>query len=163
VPRSPFARVRSVDRTTAAFAVLTLAAFGLAATARAAVEWATAGLGSPAPYTAVSPGDVDVFDTANAIAAFGACSAGAGVLLFGVTLVLAVRRHSARRLLPSVLGFCTLAMVVGSVVAGFAAGTQVDYDAAAGLVILRTALAGLAAASLPALGLAALRARARRA
>ncbi|MDP4332902.1 hypothetical protein Q7F20_05920 [Curtobacterium sp. A7_M15] len=162
MPRSRFARVRSVDRTTAAFAVLTLAAFGLAATARAAVEWATAGLGSPAPYTAVSPGDVDVFDTANAIAAFGACSAGAGVLLFGVTLVLAVRRHSARRL-PSVLGFCTLAMVVGSVVAGFAAGTQVDYDAAAGLVILRTALAGLAAASLPALGLAALRARARRA
>ncbi|MDR6171310.1 hypothetical protein [Curtobacterium sp. SORGH_AS_0776] len=161
MPRSPLAHARSVDRTTAAFAVLTLAAFGLSATARAAVEWATAGLGAPSRYVTTPPGDVDVFDTANAIAAFGACSAGAGVLLFGVTLVLAVRRHSARRL-PYVLGFCTLAMVVGSVVAGFAAAAQVDYDTAAGLVILRTALAGLAAASLPALGLAALRARARR-
>ena len=161
MPRSTPARPRSVDRTTAAFAVLTLAAFGLATSARAAVEWATAGLGAPARYVSAPPSDWDVFDTANAIAAFGACSAGAGVLLFGVTLVLAVRRHSARRL-PYVLGFCTLAMVVGSVVAGFAAAAQPDYDAAAGLVILRTALAGLAAASLPALALAAYRARAAR-
>ncbi|WP_144715514.1 hypothetical protein [Curtobacterium pusillum] len=150
---------RSVDRTTAAFAVLTLAAFGLAATARAAVEWATEGLDSPARSVAAPPGAWDVFDTANAIAAFGACSAGAGVLLFGATLVLAVRRHRGR-LLPHVLGLCTLAMVIGAVVAGIAAAGQPDYDAAAGLVILRTALAGLAGASLPALGLAALRARA---
>ena len=161
MPRSTPARARSVDRTTAAFAVLTLAAFGLAASARAAVEWATVGLGSPARYVAAPPGDWDVIETANAIAAFGACSAGAGVLLFGATLVLAVRRHSARRL-PTVLGIATLAMVIGAVVAGFAATEQPDYDAAAGQVILRTALAGLAAASLPALCLAALRARARR-
>jgi hypothetical protein len=162
VPRSTPARTRSVDRTTAAFAVLTLAAFGLAATARAAVEWATAGLDSPARYVSAPPSDWDVFDTANAIAAFGACSAGAGVLLFGATLVLAVRRHRAPGL-PVVLGSTTLAMVIGAVLAGFAAAGQADYDAAAGLVILRTALAGLAAASLPALGLAALRTRATRA
>ncbi|WP_416394448.1 MULTISPECIES: hypothetical protein [unclassified Curtobacterium] len=162
MPRSAIDRARSVDRTTVSFAVLTLAAFGLAATARAAVAWATAGLGAPARYAATAPGDADVFETANAIAVFGACSAGVGVILFGVTLVLAVRRHAARRL-PSVLGLCTLAMVVGAVVAGFAAGSETDYDAAAGLVILRTALVGLAAASLPALGLAVLRARARRA
>ncbi|SOC87144.1 hypothetical protein SAMN05660766_0812 [Curtobacterium sp. 314Chir4.1] len=92
---------------------------------------------------------------------FGACSAGAGVLLFGATLVLAVRRHRARGL-SVVLGFTMLAMVIGAVVAGFAAAGQADYDAAAGLVILRTALTGLAAASLPALALSALRTRARR-
>ncbi|WP_420367415.1 hypothetical protein [Curtobacterium sp. L1-20] len=155
-------RVRTVDRTTAAFAVLTLAAFGLATSARAAVEWATASSAAPSRYVSVLPAGADGFDTANAIAAFGACSAGAGVLLFGVTLVLAVRRHSARRL-PTVLGLATLAMVIGAVVAGFAAAQQPDYDAAAGLVVLRTALAGLAAASLPALVLAALRTRARRA
>ncbi|WIB78942.1 hypothetical protein DEJ28_07525 [Curtobacterium sp. MCPF17_002] len=160
MPRSTPARLRSVDRTTASFAVLTLAAFGLATTARAAVEWATAGLGSPARYVSAPPSDWGAPDAANAIAAFGACSAGAGVILFGVTLVLAVRRHDARRL-PYVLGFCTLAMVIGAVVAGFAAAEQTDYGAAVGLVILRTALAGLAAASLPALVLAALRTHAR--
>lgn len=156
------ARRRSVDRTTAAFAVLTLAAFGLATTARAAVRWATAGLGSPARYGPAPAFGPVGFDTANAIAVFAACSAGVGVLLFGVTLVLAVRRHRAPAL-PTVLGAATLAMVVGAVVAGIAAAGQHDYDAVAGLVILRTALAGLAAASLPALGLAALRARAARA
>ena len=161
MPRSTPARTRSVDRTTAAFAVLTLAAFGLAASARAAVEWATAGTGAPARYTAGAPSGLDGFDSANAIAVFGACAAGAGVLLFGATLVLAVRRHRARRL-PYVLGLSTLAMVIGAVVAGLAAATQADYDAFAGLVILRTALAGLAAASLPALALAALQTRVRR-
>jgi hypothetical protein len=158
VPRSVPTRAPSVDRTTAAFAVLTLAAFGLAASARAAVDWASAGLESPARYTSAPPNGWDVFDTANAIAVLGACSAGVGVLLFGATLVLAVRRHSTRRL-PTALGLATLAMVIGAVVAGFAATWQSDYDAAAGLVILRTALAGLAAASLPALVLAALRTR----
>ena len=43
-----------------------------------------------------------------------------------------------------------LAMVVGAVVAGVASGEQTDFDAAAHWAILRTALAGLAAASLPA-------------
>jgi hypothetical protein len=160
VPSPTPTRWRSVDRTTGAFAVLTLAAFGLAATARAAVQWATASLDEPARYVAVPPASWDVFDTANAIAAFGACCAGAGVLLFGATLVLAVRGHRGRRV-PHVLGIGTLTMVIGAVVAGFAAAGQPDYDAAAGLVILRTALAGLAGASLPALALAVLRARTR--
>jgi uncharacterized membrane protein YhaH (DUF805 family) len=162
VPRPTPLDPRAVDRTTVAFAVLTIGAFGLAATARAAVTWATAGLGAPARYTSVPASGWDVFDAANAIAVFGACSAGAGVLLFGATLVLAVRRHRARGL-PYVLGFSTLAMVVGAVVAGAAATGQSDYDAAAGLTILRTALVGLAAASLPAVALAALRSRSRRA
>lgn len=149
VPRSTPTRRRSVDPTTVALAVLTLGAFGLAATARAAVAWATAGPGSAGRYV-------------DAIAVCGACGAGAGVLLFGATLVLAVRRHRARGL-PVVLGFVTLAMVIGAVVAGLAAGRLGSYDAATGLVVLRTALAGLAAASLPALALAALRARTARA
>lgn len=161
MPRSTPARLRSVDRTTAAFAVLTLAAFGLAASARAAVEWATADLDGTARYTATPPDVSGGFDAANAIAAFGACSAGLGVLLFGATLVLAVRRHGARRL-PTVLGISTLAMVIGAVVAGLAAGQQTDYAAVAGLVVLRTALVGLAVASLPALALATYRTRAAR-
>lgn len=162
MPHPTPARSWSVDRTTAALAVLTLVAFGFAATARAAVEWATAGLGSPTRYSTAAPGGWDDFDAANGIAAFGACCAGAGVLLFGATLVLAVRRHRVRGLSVA-LGAGTLALVIGAIVAGVAAGAQTDYDAVSGLVILRTALAGLAAASLPALSLSALRTRARRA
>ncbi|MGN8050130.1 hypothetical protein ACTJKO_10615 [Curtobacterium sp. 22159] len=161
MPRPTPALRQTVDRTTAAFAVLTVAAFGLAATARAAVTWATAGTGAPVRYRSVPPAVSGTFDAADAVAAIAACAAGAGVLLLAATLVLAVRRHRAPGL-PYVLASATLAMVVGAVVAGSAAGVQRDAEAATGLVILRTALAGLAAASLPALVLAAARARSTR-
>lgn len=164
MPRSAPARPRSVDRRTVVLAALTLVAFGVAATARVLVDLTTSAAASPARYAAVAlaPDAWSGFDTANVIAAVGASCAGAGVLLFGAALVSAVRRHRGRRL-PLVLAVVTLAMVVGAVVAGVTSGRQVDFDAAAHWAILRTALAGLAAASLPALCLAALRARARRA
>ncbi|MBF4606689.1 hypothetical protein ITJ59_03935 [Curtobacterium sp. VKM Ac-1393] len=161
MPRSTPAPRRSVDRRTATFALLTLVAFGAAALARALVDVTTTAAASPARYSTVAPGAWDGFDTANVIAAAGACCAGAGVLLFGATLVTAVRRHRAQRL-PQVLGAVTLVLVVGAVVAGIAAGEQTGFDAVAHWTILRTALAGLAAASLPALCLAALRTRAAR-
>lgn len=160
MPHAATLRPSSVDRTTVAFALMTIAMFGLAATARAAVEWATGDLGAPVRSTSAPP-RWDAFDAANAIAAFGACAAGVGVLLFGATLVLAVRRHRARRL-PLVLGTSASVMVIGAVVAGIVAAQQHDFDAVADWSLLRTALGGLAAASLPALGLAALRARATR-
>ncbi|QQD77379.1 hypothetical protein I8920_06530 [Curtobacterium sp. YC1] len=161
MPRSTPTRPRSVDRRTVAFAVLTLVAFGVAASARALVDATTAAAASPARYATGAPGTWDGFDTANVIAAVGASAAGAGVLLFGAALVSAVSRRAVPRL-PSVLGVVTLAMVVGAVVAGIASGEQTDFDAAARWAILRTALAGLAVASLPALCLAALRTRAAR-
>ncbi|OII05975.1 hypothetical protein BIU95_13540 [Curtobacterium sp. MCBA15_007] len=162
MPHTTPARPRSVDRRTAALAVLTLVAFGLAAAARVLVDVTTSAAASPARYAAVAlaPEAWTGFDTANVIAAVGASCAGAGVLLFGAALVSAVRRHPGRRL-PLALAVVTLAMVVGAVAAGVTSGRQSDFDAAAHWAILRTALAGLAAASLPALGLAALRARAR--
>lgn len=162
VPRSTPAPWRSVDRRTATFATLTFVAFGAAALARVLVDATTAGIGSSARYVAVPPAQWDAFDTANAIAAVGACCAGAGVLLFGATLVSAVRRHRATRM-PQWIGAVTVVLALGAVVSGVAATQQTDFGAAAGLVILRTALAGLAAASLPALCLAVLRARAARA
>lgn len=160
MPHPATLRPSSVDRTTVAFAVMTVAMFGLAAAARAAVEWATGDLGAPVHVTSTAPRS-DAFDAANTIATFGACAAGVGVLLFGATLVLAVRRHRARRL-PLVLGTSAGAMVVGAVVAGIVGAQQHDFAAVADWSILRTALCGLAAASLPALGLATLRARADR-
>jgi len=161
VPRSTPSPRQSVDRRTATFAVLTLVAFGAAAAARVLVDVTTASIGSSARYVAVPAAQWDAFDTANVIAGVGACCAGAGVLLFGATLVVAVRRHRAARL-PHLLAAVTLTMVVGAVLAGIAAGAQDDFAAAAGWTIVRTALAGLAAASLPALCLAALRTRAAR-
>ncbi|MCS5507367.1 hypothetical protein NY057_07655 [Curtobacterium flaccumfaciens] len=163
MPHPTPVRPRSVDRRTAVLAALTLVAFGVAATARVLVDVTTSAAASPARYAtvALAPEAWNGFDTANVIAAVGASCAGAGVLLFGAALVSAVRRQRGRRL-PLVLAVVTLAMVVGAVVAGVASGEQTDFDAAAHWAILRTALAGLAAASLPALCLAALRARARR-
>lgn len=157
------ARPRSVDRRTAALAVLTLVAFGVAATARVLVDVTTSAAASPARYAAVAlaPEVWNGFDTANVIAAVGASCAGAGVLLFGAALVSAVRRNRGRRL-PLALAVVVLAMVVGAVVSGVVSSEQTDFDAAAHWAILRTALAGLAAASFPALCLAALRAHARR-
>ncbi|NQW88865.1 hypothetical protein HQQ88_00940 [Curtobacterium sp. VKM Ac-2861] len=164
MPRSTPAPWRSVDRRTATLAALTLVAFGAAALARVLVDATTASIGSSTRYVAVPAAQWDAFDTANVIAGVGACCAGTGVLLFGATLVVAVRRHRAARL-PRLLAAVTLTMVVGAVlagIAGIAAGAQDDFAAAAGWTILRTALAGLAAASLPALCLAALRTRAAR-
>jgi hypothetical protein len=60
-----------------------------------------------------------------------------------------------------VLGTATLAITVGAVLGGMAASGHVD-DGTAALGLLRTALTGLAERSLPALTLAALRARTRR-
>ncbi|WIE73682.1 hypothetical protein [Curtobacterium sp. MCJR17_020] len=161
MPRSTPAPWRSVDRRTATLAALTLVAFGAAALARVLVDATTASIGSSTRYVAVPAAQWDAFDTANVIAGVGACCAGTGVLLFGATLVVAVRRHRAARL-PRLLAAVTLTMAVGAVLAGIAAGAQDDFAAAAGWTILRTALAGLAAASLPALCLAALRTRAAR-
>ncbi|TCU85890.1 hypothetical protein EDF51_101191 [Curtobacterium sp. PhB25] len=161
MPRSTPAPWRSVDRRTTTLAALTLVAFGAAALARVLVDATTASIGSSTRYVTVPAAQWDTFDTANAIAGVGACCAGAGVLLFGATLVVAVRRHRAARL-PRLLAAVTLTMVVGAVLAGIAAGAQDDFAAAAGWTIVRTALAGLAAASLPALCLAALRTRAAR-
>ncbi|WIB34437.1 hypothetical protein [Curtobacterium sp. MCSS17_005] len=163
MPHPAPVRPRSVDRRTAVLAVLALVAFSVAATARVLVDVTTSAAASPARYATVvlAPEAWNGFDTANVIAAVGASGAGAGVLLFGAALVSAVRRERGRRL-ALVLAVVTLAMVVGAVVAGVVSGEQTDFDAAAHWAILRTALAGLAAASLPALCLAALRARARR-
>ena len=161
MPRSTPAPWRSVDRRTTTLATLTLVAFGAAALARVLVDATTASIGSSTRYVTVPAAQWDTFDTANVIAGVGACCAGAGVLLFGATLVVAVRRHRAARL-PRLLASVTLTMVVGAVLAGIAAGAQDDFAAAAGWTIVRTALAGLAAASLPALCLAALRTRAAR-
>ncbi|WP_123653128.1 hypothetical protein [Curtobacterium sp. ZW137] len=135
------ARRRSVDARVRASGVLALGSFAVAAACRIAVDRVAAG-----------------FETLNTIAAVGASAAGLGVLLFGATLVLAVQHHRGRRL-PLVLGGVTALLALGAVAAAVVATTAPDVGAASNATIVRTALAGLAAASLPAVCLAALRER----
>jgi hypothetical protein len=157
------ARLRSVDRRTRVSGVLTLVAFAVAASARFAVDHAVAGSGSGVPqrYSTTPTSGWTAFDTVNVVAGVGASAAGLGVLLFGATLVLAVGQHRDRRL-PVWLGAVTALMALGAVVAAVVATSATDFTTAMDASILRTALAGLAAASLPAVCLAALRSRARR-
>ncbi|MBF4581850.1 hypothetical protein ITJ54_04125 [Curtobacterium sp. VKM Ac-2865] len=160
MPRSSALPRRSVDRRTRFVAVATLVSFAVAAAARVLVDTSTAGFDAPARYATVPPSGWTAFDTVNVVAVVGASLAGAAVLLFGATLVSAVLHHRGRRL-PLVIGAVTLAMVVGAVLAGVVASGRTDFTVVTELELLRTALAGLAVASLPAVVLGAVRARGR--
>lgn len=138
--------------------IATLVCFAVAAAARVLVDTSTAGFDAPARYTTAAPSGWTAFDTVNVVAVAGASLAGAAVLLFGATLVSAVLHHPGRRL-PLVIGAVTLVMVLGAVLAGTVASGRTDFAVVTELELLRTALAGLAVASLPAVVLGALRAR----
>lgn len=149
---------RAVARPTGVLGAMASVSLAVAVTARL-VTGAVTTPGS-SPWTASWSG-AHLAAVLDVVAFVGASAAGAGVLLAGAALVAAVRAGHGRRL-PVILGTVTLAMTLGAVLAGLAASAHVDDGTAAALGLLRTALAGLAVTCLPALALAALRARARR-
>jgi len=161
VPTPEPTRRRSVDRRVAVLAIATLVAFAVAAAARVTVDQAVAGYSASSRYSTGGASGWTPFDTVNVVAGIGASAAGAGVLLFGATLVTAVRRHHHPRL-PVLLGGTTVLLALGAVVAAVVATSATDFATVSEAAIVRTALAGLAAASLPSVCLAALRTRARR-
>jgi hypothetical protein len=101
----------------------------------------------------------DPIVTLNRLATVGVCAIGTGVLLFGATLVIAVLRHRGARL-PLGFGIGAVVLVVAAVLSGIAAGRSTAFDVAATFATLRTALAGLAVATLPSIVVGAVRARA---
>lgn len=153
----------AADRPARLTGVLTGVAFAVAAAARITVDrlQETPVAGAVTGYSTVRPSGVASFETANTVAGIGASAAGLGVLLFGATLVLVVRQRRARRL-PLALGGVTVLLAAGAVAAAVVAASATDFATAVDASILRTALAVLAVASLPAVALAALRSRARR-
>ncbi|OIH96286.1 hypothetical protein [Curtobacterium sp. MCBA15_001] len=156
MPTIETARRRSVDRRVLALAIPTLASFAVATAARVAVDQAVAGYGSPTRYGADTGSGWTSIDVVSVIAGLGATAAAAGVLLFGATLVTVVRRHHHRRL-TLVLGGTAAVLVLGAVAAAVVATSAKDFTTVADASLLRTALAGLAVASLPAVAMAALR------
>lgn len=96
----------------------------------------------------------------DALSTVAAAAVGCGILLFAGTLVVAVVRNRLGRL-PVVIGTCTLLVTLAAVAAGVLP-VHADVDTAFRLTTLRTALVALAGASLPAVVVGALRARAGR-
>ena len=137
---------------------VTLACFAAATAARIAVDRVIDGIGPVRSVAAVSPGP-DPIAVINAAAMIGVIAVGGGVLLFGATLVAAVLQQRGPRL-PIGLGALAVALVVAAVVVGVLAGRSADFGTVATLGTLRVAFAGLATASLPAIVLGAVRARA---
>lgn len=152
---------RTGRRRVAIPAVLAVACLALAVGARVTVAAISADIAGRPASVATTTLAADTSTMLDVVAAVGASSAGAGVLLVGATLVALVRRRHARSL-PTVLGLVTLALTVGAVLAGVAAEHRTDFSGVAELDLLRTALTGLAVTSLPALVVAAVRVRARR-
>lgn len=132
--------------------IATAMSFVLAGIAKAVTERLLASTGSTR-YSTTAP-VVDPMAIVDVVATVGACAAGAGVLLFGTTLVCAVLRHRGGRL-PLGLAVVTVVLVGLAVASGIAAGSAHGFKAVSGLSTLRTAFAGLATASLPALVLGA--------
>lgn len=135
-----------------ALAVATALCFAVAGAARMVVVLAPGLVHRGAPATNGLLVAIDL------VAGTGACAAGTGVLCFGATLVALVLRHRGARM-PISIGVGAVVLALGAACAGVLATQVPGLPEAAGLSVLRTALAGLAAASLPAVALGALRSR----
>jgi hypothetical protein len=146
-----------VDTTTAVLGVLTLLAFATAGAMRLLVDLTLSGTG-PQQYTSAMP--AVPFDRIDALSDVGACAIGAGILLFAATLVAAVARHRGARL-PMTLATLTAAVAIAATVFGIGASQAGNGDAAFDLDTMRTALAAIAGACLPAVVVSAVRARRR--
>ncbi|MFJ4220941.1 hypothetical protein [Curtobacterium luteum] len=148
-------------RTPRVLATLTATALALAVGARIAVDVVEARASGPVRYSSVPP--VDWYPVVSTtLAQVAVASIGAGVLLFGALLVAFVRR-SRRPRLPWVIGAWALTLAITATACSIEASTQTSFVGMTEWTTWRTALAGLAAACLPALCLAAVRTRATRA
>ncbi|MFJ4297517.1 hypothetical protein [Curtobacterium sp. NPDC089689] len=147
-------------RTTRALGTLTAIAFAIAVIARLALDRYEASAALPVRYTSELP--VDRYPVVSTLLAqVAVASIGVGVLLFGALLVVVVRRSRRRPVVPWLVGG-TVLLALGAAVASVVASEQTTFVAMTEWSTWRTALAGLAAACLPAVCLAALRARTER-
>ncbi|MGL3199519.1 MULTISPECIES: hypothetical protein [Curtobacterium] len=149
------------DRATPTLGSLTAVAFAGAIAARVAVDLYEARAAAPVRYSTQPPVDWYPF-VSTLLAQVAVACIGAGVLLFGALLVVVVRRQRRRPVTPWLVGGALL-LALAATATSVVAGQQTTFVAMTEWSTWRTALAGLAAACLPAVCLAAWRARADRA
>ncbi|KTR06396.1 hypothetical protein [Curtobacterium luteum] len=149
------------DRTVRTLGTLTAAAFALALAARLVVDAYEARAALPVQVTTEPP--LDPYPIVSTLLAeVAVAGVGAGVLLFGALLVVVVRRSHRHAIVPWLVGG-TVLLALTSAAASVVASQQTTFVGMSEWSTWRTALAGLATACLPAVCLAAWRARTDRA